>query len=282
MKFEDNRYLIKINGMQNLSKTCRIAVCVKQVPEIGEARINPETGTLERSGVPLTINPLDVTALQIARFIKEEVEGEMVAFSMGPISSERVLRDAIAWGCQRGYLISDPRLAASDTYATSYILSKTLQKFGPWDIIVFGERAIDGDTGQVGPEVAAFLNLPVFSYVTEVMVEKETFSIKRMIERGWQIIKARPPFVLTVSRGKSAVRLPTLKDKIRAHETPIVKLDATALGIATSRVGLEGSPTWVQKVEKVQITRKGTVLRDQSPKTMALAFKKFLEERGLL
>ena len=268
--------------LKNLGKAFRIAVCVKQVPEIGEARVNPQTGTLERSGVPLTINPLDLAALQTARLIKEKTQGEMVAFSMGPNSSERVLREAIAWGCEKGYLISDPCFAASDTYATSYILSKALQKFGPWNIIVFGERAIDGDTGQVGPEVAAFLDLPVFSYVTELTVEKEIFSIKRMIEQGWQIIRIQPPFVLTVSRGKRKIQLPTLKDKIRAHETPIIRLGATTLEVETSRVGLEGSPTRVQKVEKVQLIRKGEILRDQSPKTMAQVFIKFLSERGLL
>ena len=146
----------------------QIVVPIKQVPETDQVHMDPETGTMIRRGLAAVINPLDLYALETALQIKDKQEATITVLSMGPLLAEKALIEAIAMGCDRGILLTDRKFAGSDTWATSYTLSRAIQKLMPVDLIICGERATDGDTGQVGPGIASFLDLPLTTYVDRV------------------------------------------------------------------------------------------------------------------
>jgi electron transfer flavoprotein beta subunit len=261
----------------------RIAVLIKQVPEIGEARINPITGTLDRKNVTSTINPIDLHAIELAIQIKEKLLGTVVAFSMGPQSASKILRESLALGCDNAILITGKEFAASDTWATSYVLANTIRMIGYWDIIISGEKAIDGDTGQVGPEVASFLELPILTYVNDFkIINEKVFLIERLIDGGFQKIKLSTPFFLTVTKGINTPRLPTLDGKIRSHEMKIEQVSIKDLTLDESKIGLKGSPTRVVEVKNVHIERNGKILRDISTIKMAEAIIEYIKEKGII
>ena len=159
-----------------------IIVCIKQVPDTAEVRINPETGTLIRDGVPSIVNPFDMHAIEAGLQLREKVGGKVTVLTMGPPQAESALRDAIAMGADDAVLLSDRAFAGSDTWATSHILSKAISKLGA-DIITCGKQAIDGDTAQVGPEVAEFLNIPHISYVRRVDdITEKTVKVQRLMD----------------------------------------------------------------------------------------------------
>lgn len=147
----------------------RIIVPIKQVPETSNVKMDPVTGVMIRKGLEAIINPLDLYAIEIALRIKEDCGGEVVAISMGPQKAEKALREAIAMGCDDGILLSDRKFGGSDTYATGYTLAQAVKKIGEFDLIICGERATDGDTGQVGPAIAALLGLPLVTYVSKIV-----------------------------------------------------------------------------------------------------------------
>jgi len=258
-----------------------IIVLIKQVPEIGEAKIDPKTGTLNRKGISLTINPIDLNAIELALQIKEEQGGKIRAITMGPESAEKALREALALGCDEAFLLTGQEFAASDTYATAYALAQLVTFLKPWEVIITGEKAIDGDTGQVGPAVASFLNIPILTYAIQCqLVNRSLFLIERTIESGVQRITLPPPFLITVTKGMNAPRFPTLRGKISARQQEIQKFNAQSLGISVDSIGLSGSPTRVVKVENFKIERKGKILKDMDPVLMADQLVQFLVERG--
>ncbi|HAX97919.1 MAG TPA: electron transfer flavoprotein subunit beta [Candidatus Atribacteria bacterium] len=258
-----------------------IIVLIKQVPEIGEAKIDPKTGTLNRKGIPLTINPIDLNAIELALQIKEELGGKVRVITMGPESAEKVLREALALGCDEAFLLTGQEFAASDTYATAFALAQLVIYLKPWDIIITGEKAIDGDTGQVGPAVAAFLNIPILTYAIRCqLIDRFLFLIDRTIESGVQRITLSPPFLITVTKGMNVPRFPTLRGKIAARQQEIQKFGAHSLSIPVDSIGLSGSPTRVVKVENFKIERKGKILKDMDPMLMADQLVQFLIERG--
>lgn len=258
-----------------------IIILIKQVPEIGEAKIDPKTGTLNRKGIPLTINPIDLNAIELALQIKEEHGGKVRVISMGPQSAEKALREALALGCDEAFLLTGQEFAASDTYATAYALTRLVTFLKPWDLVITGEKAIDGDTGQVGPAIASFLNIPILTYAIRCqLIHQSHFLIERAIESGVQRIILPPPFLITVTKGMNIPRFPTLRGKIAARQREIKKFDAQSLGISADSIGLSGSPTRVVKIENFKIERKGKILKDMDPTAMADQLVQFLIERG--
>lgn len=258
-------------------------VLIKQVPEIGEAKIDPLTGTLNRKEIPLTINPIDLNAIELALQIKEKVGGTVQVITMGPEYAVKVLREALALGCDEAFHLIGNEFAASDTYATSYALSQAIKSLKPWDIIISGEKAIDGDTGQVGPGIASFLNIPIISYALRCQIIDSTrFVIERTIERGVQRIEITPPFLITVTKGINISRFPTLKGKIQARNMKIQKMNAQTLHLSPDYIGYHGSPTRVIKLENYKIERKGKILKDMETSLMAKAFVEFLNEQGVI
>jgi electron transfer flavoprotein beta subunit len=195
-----------------------IIVCIKQVPDTAEVKINPETGTLIREGVPSIVNPLDMHAIEAGLRIKEKVGGKLTVITMGPPQAETALREAISMGADDALLLSDRAFAGSDTWATSYTLSRAIEKLGA-DIIICGKQAIDGDTAQVGPEVAEFLNIPHISYVRKIEdVTKDSIRVQRLMDEGYDIVESTLPVLLTVVKELNEPRLPSLKGKIAAKK----------------------------------------------------------------
>jgi len=201
----------------------RIIVPIKQVPETNAVKMDEKTGTMVRDGVEAIINPLDLYAIESAILLRQEHGGEVIAISMGPPKAETALREAIAMGCDSGILISDKAFSGADTWATAYVISEAIKKTGGFDIIIIcGERATDGDTGQVGPGIAAFLDLPVVTYVSKIkQLNSNSCMLHRLIEDGYEILDMQLPAVLTVVKEIANPRLPTLRGKQKAKKTEI-------------------------------------------------------------
>lgn len=242
-----------------------IIVLIKQVPDIEKVRFNFETGRLDRSSAEAVINPFDLNALEAAIQIKESVGATVTAISMGPKNAESALRDAIARGADKGILLTDVRFAGADTLATSYALSSAIRKLGSFDLVICGEKTIDGDTAQVGPEVAEFLGIPHVAYVEEIReASKEKIIVKSRIGRNYYVIALRLPGLITVTKDVNTPRLPTLRDKIRSRKAEITVWGADDLSDVadTNRFGILGSPTTVAKVYAPHTEkRKGLIFR---------------------
>ncbi len=223
-------------------------VCIKQVPDAAEVKINPETNTLIREGVPSMINPFDVNAIEAAVQIREKLGGKVTVITMGPPQADAALREAVSMGADEGILISDKAFAGSDTWATSYTLSKAISKIG-FDIILCGKQAIDGDTAQVGPEVAEFLDIPHVAFVKKIEeISEKSLVVHRHMDDGYDVVETPVPVLLTVTREINVPRLPSLKGKMAAKKAVIGKMDFAAIGAEEGKVGLKGSPTQVQNI----------------------------------
>jgi len=226
-----------------------IIVCIKQVPDTTNVRINPETNTLVREGVESIINPFDCYALEEGVRLKERFGGKVTALCMGPPQAESALREAISLGADEGILLSDRAFAGSDTLATSYALAQAIRKIGAYDVILCGKQAIDGDTAQVGPGVAVHLGLPQITYVRKIeAIEKGVLRAERMNEDGYDVIEAELPVLLTVVKEINEPRIASLKGKKAAKKAVITVWKAADIGAETTRVGLEGSPTMVVEI----------------------------------
>ena len=240
-----------------------IIVCIKQVPDTTEVRIDPETNTLIRSGVECIINPFDMYAIEEGIRLKEKFGGKVSVVTMGPPQAEDALREAISLGADEAVLISDRAFAGSDTWATSYTLSKAVQKAGDYDLVICGKQAIDGDTAQVGPGISAHLDIPQVTYVKkieEVDAEKRHMRVERMTEEGYEIIESPLPCLITVVKEINEPRLPSLKGKMRAKKAEIKKWGAKDLNVDPDLIGLNGSPTKVLKIFTPQPRGKGQIL----------------------
>ena len=228
----------------------KIAVCIKQVPDTTNVRINPETNTLMREGVESIINPFDMYALEEGLRLKEKHGGTVTAVSMGPPQVENALREAISLGVDEAILLSDRAFAGADTLATAYTLARALRKIGKVDIILMGRQAIDGDTGQVGPGVAENMGLP---HVTEIrkiesIDEDGTIVVERLLDDGYLRLKSKLPVLLTVVKEINEPRLPSLKGKMAAKKAEITCWNHEDIELDMQRIGLTGSPTQVMRI----------------------------------
>ncbi len=225
-----------------------MVVCIKQVPDTAEVRINPETNTLIRDGVPSIINPYDVHAIEAALQIREKEGGKVTALTMGPPQAEVALREALSMGVDAAVLLTDRAFAGSDTWATAYTLSKAIQLLGA-DIILCGKQAIDGDTAQVGPEIAEFLDIPHISYIRKIDEAGDGRIVaQRLMDDGFDVVESSLPALLTVVRELNVPRLPSLKGKMAAKKAAIRKLTAADIGAEENSLGLRGSPTQVKNI----------------------------------
>jgi len=263
----------------------KIAVLVKQVPATDKVKIDEKTGTMVRSGFDAELNPLDMYAVEEAVRIKENFSNgaTVVAISMGPPSAKDVLKDAISMGCDEAYLVSDRVFAGSDTLATSYVLSAALRKFGPFDIIFAGERATDGETGQIGPQVAARLGIPAITYVSSVKeISQHRITVERLVEMGKETIQAELPALLTVVKEINEPRVPDLAGKIRASVSNIPVIGAESLNIDVKKVGLNGSPTRVIKVFYPKLSRNGKIIAAKNVHFAVKELINFLKEKSII
>lgn len=229
-----------------------ILVCIKQVPDTTEIRIDPVTNTLIREGVPSIVNTFDAYALETAVRIKDvQPSTKIVVASMGPPQAQVALKECLSIGADKAYLVSDRAFGGSDTLATSYILSSAVGKMqeleGEFDLIFCGKQAIDGDTAQVGPELAEHLGLPQITYAIEASVEGEEVLVKRECYEGYEILAAKLPCLVTVTKPAYEPRKPSIKSKMAATRAVITTLTAQDLTIDLTKAGLGGSPTKVKK-----------------------------------
>jgi electron transfer flavoprotein alpha/beta subunit len=225
-----------------------IVVCIKQVPDTADVRINPETNTLIRDGVASIINPFDVHAIEAALQFREKAGGKVIVITMGPPQAEAALRDAIAMGADEAVLLTDRAFAGSDTWATSYTLSRAVKKLGA-DMVICGKQAIDGDTAQVGPEMAEFLDIPHISYVRKIEdVQPNSVRVQRLMDDGSDVVESSFPVLLTVVKEINVPRLPSLKGKMAAKKAEIKKWGSVDIEAEADKIGLTGSPTQVKNI----------------------------------
>jgi len=225
----------------------RIAVCIKQVPDTAEVRVDPEKGTLIREGVPSIINPDDKHALEEALSLREIHGGEVIAISMGPPQAEKALRQALAMGVDRAILVTDKLFAGSDTFATANALAATLKKLSPIDLIVCGQQAIDGDTAQVGPQLAERLCLPQATYAVHVQIENGKAVVNRSIDQGIEQIELNLPVLVTATKHLNQPRYPSITNIVKLTGLFVERFTAAELGLLADQVGLAGSRTKVKK-----------------------------------
>jgi electron transfer flavoprotein beta subunit len=272
----------------------KIIVCIKQVPDTAEVRIDRETNTLIREGVPSIINPFDLNAVEEGLLLRERFGGTVTVISMGPPQVEIALREALSLGVDRAVLLCDRAFAGADTLATSYTLSAGIKKIGSFDLILCGKQAIDGDTAQVGPEIAEWLDIPHLTYVRSIDevfpaecqvslgrdATQATITATRQVEGGYEQVSASLPALLTVVRELNEPRLPSYRASLRARTEGITIWGKTDLNVDPERIGSAGSPTRVSRVFVPEYDRQGQLFTG-SPENQAQALVAALRSAGL-
>lgn len=255
-----------------------IIVCIKQVPDTADVKINPETNTLVREGVQSMINPFDMYAIEEAIRLKEKLGGTATALTMGPPQAESALREAIAMGIDEGVLVSDRAFAGSDTLATSYTLASAIKKLGEVNIILCGKQASDGDTAQVGPGISTHLEIPQVTYVRKIDSIKDNKAVvERMTEEGFEVVETPLPCLLTVVKEINEPRLPSLKGKMKAKSAKMKLLNAQQLDCQEDRLGLKGSPTQVVKIFSPQRRKDGEIFNGSPEEAVGRLMEKIKE-----
>lgn len=230
----------------------KIVVCIKQVPGTTEIKIDPETNTLIREGIENIINPFDAYAIEEGVRIRERFndgEVEVIALTMGPPQSKEILKEAISVGVDSAILLSDRAFAGADTWATSTTLAKAINKIGDCRLIILGKQTVDGDTGQVGPELAQRLNIPFIGYASSILeINRNKMKVKRLMEDRYETFEINLPAAISVVKDINTPRVPSLRGKMKAKSVEIPVWDANQLEADEDEVGLSGSYTQVVKI----------------------------------
>lgn len=257
-------------------------VCIKQVPESTEVDIDPESKTLMREGIPSIINPLDEFAIEEALTFQEAHGGEVTVVSMGPPQAEEALKEAVAMGADNAVLLTDAAFAGADTLATSTTLAAAMSRLGDYSVILCGKQAIDGDTAQVGPELAELLDIPHIPYVKKVReLTEESISAESVVEGGYEVIKASLPALITTVKDLNEPRLPTMRGIMRAKRSEVKVWDNDDLEVPDDSVGLDGSPTEVIDIFTPEVTTDGEMIAGE-PREQAKALADKLRDAGLI
>ena len=247
-------------------------------------------GTVNRAALPAIFNPEDLNALEQALRIKDKIEGTTVhILTMGPGRAAEIIREAMYRGADGGYLLSDRAFAGSDTLATGYILSKAKEKIEElegikFDMLMFGKQAIDGDTAQVGPQVAEDLDIPQVTYAWEVWPTEDGKSVrvKKELEEGFEILEMACPCAVTVTKPDYEPRFPTIKSKMAANKAKIPVLSAADCGLDVERSGLKGSPTKVKKSFTPPRKEGGLKIKEETPEESAKKLYDLLKDKGII
>lgn len=291
--------LISING-EDISNTCTrsensqpvrknlqviIVVCVKQVPEITEVKIDPKTKTLRREGVPSILNPLDEFALEEALRIREKHGGEVIVVTMGPPQAKEAILKCLAVGADRAIHLSDKAFAGADTLATAFTLAKAIGRFVPdFDLILCGKQAIDGDTAQVPVELAEWLNLPQIAGVKKVEVDPKRRKViaHRETDEGYEVVESKLPVMLAAIKELNEPRLPTLIGILSAKNKEVQAVTAKDLDVDENLLGLNGSPTQVVETFAPKAREKGTIIVNEDSVATARKVVQFLFDKGII
>ena len=262
----------------------KIIVCIKQVPDTSEVKLDPKTNTLIRDGVPSIINPDDKSGIEAALKIKEQVGGTVTVVCMGPPPADVAIREALAMGCDDGVLISGREFGGSDTLATSTIIAAGLKTLD-YDLIITGRQAIDGDTAQVGPQIAEHLGLPQVSYAEDIQVESEnSLIVKRQYEDRYQKVRIKTPCVITALTELAEPRYMSVGGTVDAYakEVKVLGFEDLKDKLNPEHIGLKGSPTNVVQSFTKQAKGAGTVLKDVSADEAVKAIIAKLEEKYII
>ena len=261
----------------------KIVVCVKQVPDTTEIKINPETGTLIRDGVPAILNPDDANALEQALQIKDENPGSTVTVvTMGPPQAQEMLEECMAMGADDAVLLSDRALGGSDTWATSNAIAAGIKKIGEYDIIFAGRQAIDGDTAQVGPQIAEKLGIPQVTYVKNFELQDQSAIVERSLEDGYEKLKVKLPCVLTAIKELNVPRYMSVRGILRAAKKEVKVWNAADIGVDVETVGLKASPTNVFKSFTPKPKGVGVKIEGDTPKEKAANLLIALKEKHII
>ncbi|MCQ4636997.1 electron transfer flavoprotein subunit beta [Anaerovorax odorimutans] len=261
----------------------KIIVCVKQVPNTNEIKINPETGTLIRDGVESILNHDDANALEEALKIKDrDPKTEVIVLTMGPPQAREMLEECIAMGADEAVLLSDRALGGSDTWATSNALAAGIRKIGNYDLIFAGRQAIDGDTAQVGPQIAEKLGIPQITYVREFQMEGKRITVQRALEDGYQVLKTTMPCVLTCIKELNTPRYMSIRGILKGAAAEIKVWSAEDIGVNEELVGLKASPTNVYRSFTPKPKGKGVSVKGDTAKELAGNLLAELKEKHII
>ena len=254
-----------------------IVVCIKQVPDTNEVKIDPKTGTLIREGVPSIINPDDKNALEEALVLKDKHGANVTVISMGPPQAEKALREALAMGADEAILITDRAFAGADTLATSNALAGALRKL-KYDIIFAGRQAIDGDTAQVGPGIAVHLDIPQITYVEKVEIDGSSLKVRRAWEDGYETIQVNTPVLLTAIKELNEPRYMNVKNIFETFKKEVKVWSADDIDVDRALLGLAGSPTKVKKSMTKEAKGQGEVINKPAKEAAEYAVSKLKEK----
>ncbi|MBP5396545.1 MAG: electron transfer flavoprotein subunit beta/FixA family protein [Bacteroidales bacterium] len=255
----------------------KIIVCIKQVPDTTEIKIDPVKGTLIREGVPSIMNPDDKGGLELALRMKEQYGAEVAVITMGPPQADLILREAFAMGADRAILLTDRKFAGADTLATSYALAGAIRTM-EYDLIIAGRQAIDGDTAQVGPEMAEHLGLPQVSYVTDARKEGDKLIVRKESEESVQTLEVEGPCVLTVLASAFPARYMSVAGIMEAYEREVELWSADRIDVDEGRLGLKGSPTKVFQSFPKALKAPGEQFEGSAEEAVELIVRKLKEK----
>jgi len=257
----------------------KIIVCVKQVPDTNEVKIDPVKGTLIREGVPSILNPDDANALEAALKIKDENPGTTVSvISMGPPQANIMLRECLGMGADDAYLLSDRAFGGADTCATSTTIAAGIRKIGEYDIVFAGRQAIDGDTAQVGPQVAQRLGIPVVSYVQDVKLGDGKVTVQRQLEDGYEVIEVQTPCLLTCVKELNEPRYMSIYHIMDTAKKEIPAWNHVDVNLDPANCGLNASPTQVFRSFTPEPKGKGEMLSGSVSEMAAQLVSRFNEK----
>ncbi|MCL1928190.1 MAG: electron transfer flavoprotein subunit beta/FixA family protein [Treponema sp.] len=262
----------------------KIIVCIKQVPDTSEVTMDPETNTLIRTGIPVIINPDDKSGIEAALTLRGKIAGSTVTVvTMGPPQAEMALYEALSMGCDEAVLISGRQFSGSDTLATSSIIAAALKKIG-YDLVITGRQAIDGDTAQVGPQIAEHLGIPQVSYAEEVTPEEGSLVVLRQFEDRYHRLRVKLPCLLTAIKELAEPRFMTVSGIVDADRKEIKVLNYESLAdvLDPETIGLKGSPTNVVRSFTKEPKAQGALLKGLSPAEAVDAIMARLHESHLI
>jgi len=259
-----------------------IIVCIKQVPDVKEVTWDPETGSLIRQGLPSIINPNDKNAIEAALQLREEHEGEVTILSMGPSQVEEALREALGMGADRAVQLSAKAFAGADTWATSYTLGLAIKKLGDWDLVICGVEAMDGNTAQVGPQIAENLKIPLLSYALDIEVNGGKVKVRQKLGDFQRVLSSPLPAVITVDRQMNEPRIAPMDTIMEAYEKEIPVWGPGDLDGNEEYFGLKGSPTKLRKVFSPKVKRDKVEILDGTPQEAAHKLVERLKEKYII
>lgn len=254
-----------------------IVVCLKQVPDTTVVKIDPKTGTLIRDGVPSIINPEDKHALEAALQLKDNYGAHVTVISMGPPQAKNALREALCMGADEAILLTDRAFGGADTLATSKTIAAAIKEL-EYDIIFAGRQAIDGDTAQVGPEIAEHLNVPQVTYVQDVKVDQEGLIVNRALEDGYELIKVQTPVLLTAIEQLNHPRYMNVQYIFDTVDKEVKIMTAADIDVPVEEVGLKGSPTKVKKSMTKEAKGTGEIIEESAPEAVSYVLGKLKEK----